>query len=544
MANIISTVTNGKTLILTVGSDPSTLSGTIAPIGSVANAIDGSGTYYKSSTLNTGWHKLVQADNLSSPNILIVNKNPIQGQYLTIESAINAIVAPSSTNRWLILVGVGQFAENTLVLPSYTSIVGASIQETQVFPLTITQHMFELGAYNEISFMWIEGVGTGYSAIHVNDKGSYSQAHKITFIDCDTNVLITSVTQDTYFFGEYLDFNGIYSYGLRVIASNGFTASANIENYYNLPSVGVSCIGTHATGVGARINVLAAGNIGDGLGTAFYAQNGAVLEITSTNIDGFNKGIHIGNVGTASRILANSVVSTNNTTYDIQIEHPSATGTIGGMFNDNKIATASSLVGLLVQNTNDGGLTITNKINLLFPDATKTDISTVIIKTSTMGVEKGGSLTDGGGFVVNVGSGYGYYEVFPTNDIIKRLSWVGSSITLSANVDLYIYLNNNGILSSSGAEPDTRYNILLGRVATNATAIEFICDAPSNAEHTSNLLSNNFKNAIGSVYANGSIVSANITPLHLNVGAGRYYYGENVFNPSGGTGITFTSIYD
>lgn len=543
MANILGVQTVNGIWIVNTDTNPTLTGGVDAPIGSFCIAEDGSGFFYKFGASNTNWEQGTSTGSISGFNVLLVRKNPTVGQYATIEDAINAIVAPSDTNRWLILVGVGQFTENTLVLPNYTSVVGASIQETQIFPATATQHIFELGVYNEISFMWLQGAGAGYSAIHVNDSGNYSQAHKVTFTDNDINVLVESATQDTFFYGEYLDFNGDYSYGLKIIATNGFRAFANIENYYNFPTGATASICNYISGVNSDAHLLAGGCEGVNIGTAFYLQDGANMQLTSFNINNLDKGIHNPNIGSACNILVSGVVVENIVTYDIQIENLLTDGTIGGTFDDTKISLASILVGLLVQDINDGSLLITNNLKVLFSDGTITDVSSLIIEGATMGVERGGTLSDGGGFIVDVLAGNGYFELFPDVDIIKRLDWNNTSITLSANVDVFIYFNNNGTLVSNGAQPDTRFNILLGRVVTNGTGIEFIDASPLVAEHTSNLILNNLREAVGSIYANGSIVTENATPLNLDVTGGEYYYGETEFKPSGGTGITFTSIY-
>jgi|ERR1700741_1183598 len=55
MANILSQTTNGSTMFLVVSSDPSAGSGTTAPIGSIATAVDGTGVYIKKSASNTDW---------------------------------------------------------------------------------------------------------------------------------------------------------------------------------------------------------------------------------------------------------------------------------------------------------------------------------------------------------------------------------------------------------------------------------------------------------------------------------------------------------
>jgi hypothetical protein len=553
MSKILGTHTLGTAMLYEVDTNPTTGGGISAGVGDFAIAKDGSGFFYKTGATNTDWEKGTTSGDLGGYNVLLVRKNPSVGEYATINDAISAIGVSSSSNRYVIQVGVGTFTESYIDLSSkpYVSIVGTSIESTIIEPNASNHDIINIGEGNELSFFTLQNAGVGYWGITMIDTGNYGQAHKISFDDCDGNIYIKSITQDTFFYGEYIDFNGLYTTGLKVESTNGFRCFANMENYYNYPDVTATIVGTYVTGTNADCHVLTSGhttdsngNIESGLGTAFYAENGSNIQIAATDIQGFNKGIWIANVGSAPNISAVAVLSLLNATYDIQIEHPSATGTIGGTFNNSKIVIASgATIGLLAQDATNGSLLITNKLDFLYKNGTVTDVSTLIAEGSTMGVEEGGILSDGGGFVVDISLGYGYFEQFPDNDVIQRIDWSNTSITLSANVDKYIYFNNNGLLVSNGAEPDTRYNILLGRVVTNGTGIEFIDASPSDAEHTSNLISNNLKNAIGSVYASGSIVSQNVTPLHLDVTGGEYYFGENRFTPQGGINITFTEVY-
>ncbi len=485
---------------------------------------------------------LVSINNLDSKTVRVSKSG---GDFNNIYDAIASITSSNYINRYIIHVDAGTYIEQYLDLSTkpYISIVGSAIQDTVIVPDSSTHDVINIGIYNELSFLSINNVGYGYSAITAIDTGDFSLVHKLSFNNCDTNIYIKSITQDTNFYGEYIDFNGTYSYGLKVEATNGFVAFANVENYYNIPNPGIYITATYISGSGSNVHVLASGQISDGLGTAFYVQDGGILEITSTNIDGFDKGIHVGNIGSPSDVVAAGIVSRNNTTYDIQIEHPNATGSIEGVFDADKIITDSPSFLLLVQDTSSGSLTVTKSLKILFDNGTITDVSTLIIEGDTMGVEKGGQLSDGGGFTVSITDGYGYFEQFPDNDVIQRVDWINASIVLSASVDRFIYFNNNAVLTSDSSEPDTRYNILLGRVVTNATGIEYIDDSSSDAEHTVNLISNSLKNAIGPVFADGGIVSENNTPFSLDVSTAVYYFGENVFRPSGGTGITFTSIY-
>ncbi len=188
-----------------------------------------------------------------------------------------------------------------------------------------------------------------------------------------------------------------------------------------------------------------------------------------------------------------------------------------------------------------GDLTLQANLNFQFLDSTITDVRTLILDSSTLGVISGGILTNGGGgFVVNVSAGVGYYQ---TATSYKKLTWGSTSIALSANVNVYIYFDNTGTLVSNAVEPNNYQNIILGRVVTNASGLEFIDESPTISYHTPNLLSGTFKNALGPIYATGSIVVEDAIPFQLDITGGTYYYGENIFYPSGGNNIVFTSIY-
>ncbi len=66
MANILSRRTNGTTLQITVDGNPSLSSGTPAPIGSSAEATDGSGVFYKFGSGDTDWSQSASTSYVAS----------------------------------------------------------------------------------------------------------------------------------------------------------------------------------------------------------------------------------------------------------------------------------------------------------------------------------------------------------------------------------------------------------------------------------------------------------------------------------------------
>lgn len=472
------------------------------------------------------------------------------GDFTSIASAVNFITDSGIDNRYVVSVGPGIYIEPLIDLSSksYINIVGNSISSTVVKPDTDSHNIIELGQYCEISFMDIRDAGVGYAGIAYEDNGDFGQVHKLTFTDCDTCILINSSSVDTYFYGEYIDFNGAYSYGTKIEANNGFIAFANLENYYNLPTYATASFpyGTYVSGVGSEIHILAAGNLnldGEG-GTALYLLDGGIMNVSSTYIKNFRIGIHIPNIGSGPDFVGSGMELDISGLYDILIDNPSTNGSFQGSADMGKvIIDNNSIFNILIQDLTEGSLNISKALNIRFQNGTVADVSTLIIESSTMGLMEGGGLTDVGGLTVSISDGFGYLEQFPDSGFLKKVIWEDTSIGLSANTTNYIFWNYNGILSTDSSIPDTFYNILLGRVVTNTSTIEVIDPSALQAEHNGNRLSMFARHAIGPVYVSGSLVTENIIPFHIDVSQGHYHFAENIYHPVGGTGITFSSYY-
>jgi hypothetical protein len=471
------------------------------------------------------------------------------GDFTSIKSAVDYLKLSgntSSSNRYIISVGPGEFTEGEIDLTTtpYVSIVGSNIQTTLIKPSGNTQHIISIGVNNEVSFLTLSGAPSGYAGIYCYDIGDYAQAHKVAFYDCDTNIWVEVDNQDTKFFGEYLDFNGEYTYGTKVVANNGYLAIANMENYYNFPTgTGVTYC-NYATGSGATISVFLGDNVSNGVSgtTAYYIQDNAELNASTITCDGFTYGIINPNVGGSVRFDVDNASFVNGE-WDLYIESVNTFGTLAGSSNHQKLFTLSSDVYWSILDINDGEFDITRKASVTFADGTHTDFTTLIFEGGSMGVISGGTLSDGGGTTVSVAAGFGYLEKSINDGTVKRIDWSTSTLSLSVNSDLYIYYNENEILSSSGTRPDSSYNILLGRVVTDASSILIIDQSPFNASHTSNRYGSLFREALGPIYAFGSITTEGSTLFTLDVTQGEYYYATNEFTPSGGTGITFTQYY-
>jgi hypothetical protein len=375
----------------------------------------------------------------------------------------------------------------------------------------------------------------------VGITGEYSRCHRVEIKDCDIGIKLynTNAVKDVMFYSEFVSVSGTYSYGTKIENAGGICACMMSVHYNALPLAGTSPIHFEVKGVGSELNIHACMIDGTTTDTGFIIEDGVKADVSSTIVKNSNIALSLPNIGAAST-LNSSALTIDNCTTDLNIQHPTAKVTLGGTLDNAKVINASSNFDFLYLNSTSGEIELSNQINMTFTDGTHTDLSTLITQASSMGIMSGGALTDGGGFVVNVTSGFGYYAV---GSIIKRKDWTSTSITLSADVNKYIYFNNSGVLTADVSTPDSVYNIFLGRVKTNGTGIEFIDTTPTSAFHTSNEYAKLLKYGLGPIYESGSIVSENVTPFHLNITGGRFYFGTNIKTPSGGTNISFREYY-
>jgi hypothetical protein len=480
----------------------------------------------------------------TDPRKLVVAKKG--GDFTSISASVAWITDSSETNRYIIEVGPGEFTENVIDLRNkpYISIFGADIQATHIMPLG-NHHQFILGNTNEVSFLSLMGNNaSGYAAFAAEDLDGFALIHKISIYDWHTGIKLVGNTSSSQFYGEYVDINGPFTYGTYTSASNGTFTNLSMENYYLFPSGGVST-GNYAIGTGAELDLYTAVFAGDSVSgsSAIYLADGAVSEIAGIDIQSWEYGVYVPNTGTAPTFRIVGGMIHDSLTYDFNILKTGTRGRFQGISDHSKINNASSDFYWNFLDDADGENDVTRKLSVTFADGTHTDASTLIFKGSPMGLINGGNITVSSGLTASVASGFGYLADFSNPDIIKRIDWNTSTINLTPNSNNYIYFNDNSILSAAGSEPAIDSNIVLGRVVTNNTDIEFIDDSPYIATHMASCLSLFNRAALGPVYQDGSIVTENVTPFKLDITAGTYFYSENKYTPTSGSQISFVRYY-
>lgn len=471
-------------------------------------------------------------------NAIIVAKKG--GDFSSIAAAVDSITDSSPTNPYTIQVHPGFYIEPLIdfVGKPWISVKGDTIQGVFIEP-DGNHDVIHSDINNEISFLTIQNVPTGYAGFVMNDSGDYGQMHKVSFYNCDIGVKIVADTQDTVFYGEYIDFNGPFTHAIHIESLNGNIAFANLENYYTFPMGGVGGIGVYGTGPGVQIFTLTAGNYGDGSGSAFYVQNGAELTITATEIRGWDTGLEVGNVGDACTLRVVGVFS-DNVTYDINDAHPTTNGSIGGSLERMKLVSASPNLNLSFSDPVNAAFVSSGDVYLGQTPSTLVNVLDMIQGDPTKGVYFGSDLTIAGGLDVNVAAGYGFTA---PGGVLVRHDWPSTNLTLPANSTVYVYFNGAGTLVSNATFPDTTSVILLGQATTDATDVLYLQHVPINGDSYANKVDRMFREALGPIFVGVCSQVSESGTRNLDVTSGEYYYGQTEFLPVGGTGITWDSYY-
>ena len=148
----------------------------------------------------------------SPQNVVYVDKNgndttgtgKFERPYLTLVKAMSTITTASTTNRYVINIGVGVFSENNpIALKPNVFLFGASgsLRATKIVAANANQHLFTCTDTVLVEYIYMSGVtGSGFAL--VNCTGSTSSNGYIRFSNCqfgasDTLFSVSSSTSDT-----------------------------------------------------------------------------------------------------------------------------------------------------------------------------------------------------------------------------------------------------------------------------------------------------------------------------------------------------------
>jgi hypothetical protein len=480
-------------------------------------------------------------------NIIRVSKRG--GDYTSIQEAIDSITDASATNKYTVSVGPGIFV-GSVVLKPHVSLRGFGgstvIQSSDSSSVTITG-----SDHSSVSQCYFSTPNPTVShiAVHLTggnfrvDNVSFGSCYRAIFCEATTAPIILrlhasdiSLDNGCHTFAEFTD-NGVYSTSVQMSTIQMYSST---EPYFG---DFVKLYGTN-TSIELSGGVIKKIGSGAGTGTAVTVYNGAKTKLSGVEITGLQTGIHVPNIGSAPGVFL-SGVSTENNINDIIIEHPNTSGAVSGVFTKSKVLVDSGVIGmsfLYADPTNQGTVSV-GKFYMGEHGSDLTDVSDLIHSTPAMGIIEGGIVSIGTGLSVNIGGGFGYIVdgIYPNQKLI-RVDWNATSIVLPQNGSNYIFINSSKLLTYSASQPSTKSNLLLGRVVTDSTGIEFVDVSPFIANHATNNQDLFNRQALGPIYDTGSLVTSNGS-RELTIGSGVYFFSGNKFLPSGSIAPTTFKTY-
>ena len=485
---------------------------------------------------------------LSAQQVLIVKKNAGSGEFSSVKAAVDSITDASASKPYQIFVRAGVYVEDTITMKPYVNVRG--VRNSTIIEVDSPAKDLIIGTNNsEISECTLRGAtNTGKALVKVS---STVAGDVFTVRDCLLGSADIFILMDS---ASVAQVTAIACLSLTTAdVSVGFKVGGSGYNILNL--VGFSAAVTtsrvlgkfvQAFGVNTNVVVHCCGiiNAGGTLTTALEVYDGATFNVSSSAILGATTGLSVPNTG-AGPILRVANLTLNSATQDVSMLHPLATGFMSGAWDHNKetIETGSTISVFHSDPTPGTGVAILGDI-LQGEDQSKSiNVSKLLRESSTVGLLSGGSLSQGAGaFEIDVEAGSGFLD--DSSGVVQEISWSAETLTLSANQDVYVVVNENGVVGTTSTLNNYYRTIILGRSRTNDTEVCFIETSYLDLKHWGNRIESVIRGALGPLFSSGCTVSENgTTPRSLDVTAGRFFFGSREYNPSGGIGVPFTSMY-
>lgn len=521
----------------------------IANIGGVIQAIFGS----VADTITQG-----NDSRLSATNVINVKQNPGAGEFNTLDAAMASISGNTGGNRFAIRVHPGVYTINNstgpLTLKPFVAILVVGDNTVTFQPQDPSQDMFLVnGSSSRIAGAILSGVtGASAAAVRVTSATSPFILDLVAFNGCSNSIIMQATSSQvnvTLFNLRFISGSTTKTF-VTMTSTSGQPCVMRAYNAFCTDDVGTSFVdGFYLSGAGTRIDsnlilLRSTTGVGNGVhirdGAEFVSQGGSEFEA-------FDKNLWIENFGVAPIARTSTIMLRNGVTADLQIDHPGSKGSIEAKANtDTKVFVNTSAPIKLVltdpSNSNSTGIFVKGDILQADRFDRRANLSLIAREATTLGlIEDGGALTLISGLQVNVAAGEGFLDD-PIDNYLKQVVWTSTALTLPANSNLFIYVDTNSAIQFNTTPPNIENTVVLGRIVTNATTVDFIEHSQVNMNHIGNKTQVLLREGLGPIFGIGAIVTEDATPLKLDVTAGAYYYGTNTFLIAGGSAITWETI--
>jgi len=495
--------------------------------------------------------------------IITVQKTPGPGEFSSVAAALASIVDASSTKPYEIHVQPGVYIEPPFAVKPYVAIQGSGMETTVLQAANPNVHFIISTIHDGLRDMTLTGT-TGIGAALIYSSGLPGTALDAAFFDNirfgNSDILMltetttlgansTSYLQNCRIGGNYSFNQGFIARGVagsqaRFLVRNITTASTTTAPHPSLWFL--------ASGPGAEIVLMASLLKTSGTdpvtGVGVQVEDGGDIRVTATVMRRFAKAIYAKAGGLAPNISIDAT-TVDGGTIDLHIEHSGTTGSFAGSADITKIIVDPANTGVSISYSNigpGGGFAQVGGLFLGDRHDTLSDMSDLIQHATPTGLIYNGVVSKNlvTPLTVDVTAGVGYVSD-AINDDSKRIAWATrTALPVVDNTNNWIYIDNNGVVTSALSIPDTSQNIILARARTSGGAIVFLALIPFDATHVTAKQNDFLRNAIGPLFGTGMLVTENlVTSRTIDVTDGVYWYGTNKFQPTGGLSKAFNVFY-
>lgn len=446
--------------------------------------------------------------------------------YLTIVAALAAITDNASSKPYKIDIGPGIYTESQITMKPFVYLEGCGEQSTVIQPSNASQNFILMVENSMVRKCFITGVtGSGFAAIYMSSATGTDQTP--AFIeDCklgnnDTHAIVSPVNANNGLFFNNCEIGGAYQF------NNGFkatTTGTGIGRIVLKDTTTTSMSGTlpnyvaYATGASCEILIDGCSfrTGGTSTGSCIQADTGALLRVTGLNMKGFGKAVWLPNTGAAPTAHMGNLLLESNT-VDVQIDHPTAVGSIIGIATLSKITNTSTTFGTFVIDQATGASSVsgfrTQETN------TATAASTLsLVGGSSMSQRFTGSTA---GQIVQLpnattlSNGH-RFEFWNDSSVLVTIQDNGGTTLLSLAASQYalFVLNGNGSAAGTWDFTVTDYTPNANLANSSSVFDDFLAGTATGVSTLGNLRWTIFEGGTGNV----TQPSANTDNLHIGVG--------------------------
>lgn len=478
---------------------------------------------------NTGIHPWQR------PPTTILTVGTADCQFTSVKAALDfaATLPLTLTTPVAVVVAPGLYVEAPFSIPNYVVLISEGGWNCTILQTTDNNaHFITLNFDSRIQGFVIEGpTGVGFSCIHfVDETGHPGFVEDIVFHWGYYGILCNPIAAEGVVHlrnvgNEYL---GVPMHTFIRASNRGIISAVECSYMCGAPVPDTVVYGFAAEG-DAEIYMDLCSFRAPGTTTGVYVNNGATVRGVACVFSKGHTAIQVGPLGASFvSFLGTNIRPTaySGFTWNIKIDSALATVNFSGQADTALISVTAgaNFTANFSDNSSSAGIEGFVTIGELWNGANLTEaipIGSFLRDTASTGGVSGLGMDYAAGLNISVDPGEGYIN---TGTGVVRVTSTGDvSLPMTANAVTYVYVDDAGVIHTSGATPASN-TIHTGLAYANATDVVWLSSQYQPIANVAGLLHDWIEDAIGSIWVDG-LVTAELTPpsVQLTTSGGSFW---------------------